>query len=60
MADIADAVRCTMITAEEAAPILGVAPRTVYDLASPAGPIPCTRIKRRVTFDLNDALEYKE
>ena len=47
------------MNASQAAAILGVSSRAVYDLAAPAGPIPCTRIGRRVVFDEADILEFK-
>ncbi|AZW14254.1 hypothetical protein CS344_20305 [Bordetella bronchiseptica] len=47
-----------MLSADEAASVLGVAKRTVYDLAAPAGPIPCHRIGRRLLFSREDLAEY--
>jgi len=48
-----------MMTALEAADILGVALRTMYDLAAPIGPIPCYRMGRRcIRFDEKDLREY--
>lgn len=48
-----------MITAREAGEILAVAPRTIYDLASPCGPIPCYRYSARcIRFDRADLEAY--
>lgn len=47
-----------MLSVTEAAKRLGVASRTVYDLAAPAGPIPCHRIGRRIVFSEDDLEEY--
>src|SRR5690606_3987954 len=47
------------LSVKEAAAVLGVAPRTMYSLAAPAGPLPCYRIGRRVIFEHADLLEYK-
>lgn len=47
------------MNATQAAAVLGVSSRSLYDLAAPAGPIPCTRIGRRVIFEESDLLEYK-
>src|SRR5690606_19723428 len=47
-----------MLSVIEAAKRLGVSTRTVYDLAAPAGPIPCHRIGRRVLFSEEDIQEY--
>src|SRR5690606_29593071 len=47
-----------MLSVAEAAKRLGVSPRTVYDLAAPAGPIPCHRIGRRIVFSQEDLTEY--
>lgn len=53
------------MNAKEAAALLGVSARQVYDLAAPEGPIPCTRIGRpgskrpRVVFEQADIEEYK-
>lgn len=47
------------MNAAQAASMLGVSARHVYDLAAPAGPIPCTRIGRRVVFDEADILQFK-
>lgn len=44
----------------QAARLLGVSERLVYDLAAPAGPIPCTRIGRRIIFDEADVAAYRE
>lgn len=43
----------------EAAEVLGISARHMYSLAAPGGPIPCTRIGRRIIFDLPDLLEFK-
>ncbi|MBR8656736.1 helix-turn-helix domain-containing protein [Achromobacter sp. Marseille-Q0513] len=48
------------ISALEAARLLGVSPRHVYDLAAPDGPIPCYRVGRRISFELTDLLEYRQ
>lgn len=47
------------MNAAQAAALLGVSPRAVYDLAAPGGPIPCVRIGRRVVFEEADVLEFK-
>ena len=47
------------MTADQVAATLGISARKVYDLAAPAGPLPCTRIGRRVVFDEADVLEFK-
>ncbi|MFC3338765.1 helix-turn-helix domain-containing protein [Paracandidimonas soli] len=47
-----------MLSVIEASKRLGVSPRTVYDLAAPAGPIPCHRIGRRIIFAEEDIQEY--
>src|SRR3546814_4688023 len=47
-----------MLSVEQAAQRMGVSRRTVYDLAAPAGPIPATRIGRRVLFSEVDIQEY--
>lgn len=50
----------------QAAAMLGVSTRLVYDLAAPAGPIPCKRVGRpgstkpRIVFDESDIREYQE
>lgn len=48
----------TLIRAKEAALALGVSPRTVYELAAPAGPIPCYRIGRTLSFARGDIEAY--
>lgn len=48
------------MNAAQAAEVLGVSPRHVYALAAPAGPIPCTRIGKRIIFDMPDLLAFKE
>ena len=45
MPDLSDE-RSASLNASQAAMLLGVSARQVYDLAAPAGPIPCTRIGR--------------
>lgn len=47
-----------LISVTQAASKLGVAQRTIYDLAAPAGPIPCHRIGRRILFSPDDLTEY--
>ena len=47
------------MNATEAAKTLGISARQVYALAAPGGPIPCTRIGKRIIFDLPDLLEFK-
>src|SRR3569833_2163307 len=48
------------ITADEAAAILGVSKRMVYDLAAPHGPIPCARYSAKcVRFESQDVEAYK-
>ncbi|MAK54797.1 MAG: hypothetical protein CML17_02935 [Pusillimonas sp.] len=49
----------TTIPPDQAARILGVSRSKIYDLAAPAGPIPCIRIGRRIIFDMNDLMEYR-
>lgn len=46
------------ISVTGAAEILGVSARQVYDLAAPAGPIPCYRIGGRVVFDRAEVEAY--
>jgi excisionase family DNA binding protein len=46
------------ISAVDAAEILGVSARQVYDLAAPAGPIPCYRIGGRVVFERAEVEAY--
>ncbi len=41
-----------------AAAILGVSKGMVYLLAAPNGPIPCSRIGRRIVFNKQDLMEY--
>ena len=49
-----------MITPAEAAAILGISRRSIYGLAAPGGPIPCTRATvRRISFERSDVEEYK-
>lgn len=47
------------LTVKAASELLGVAPRTMYSLAAPAGPLPCYRVGRRVIFERDDILEFK-
>ncbi|WP_112076794.1 helix-turn-helix domain-containing protein [Herbaspirillum rubrisubalbicans] len=49
-----------LIGVASAAATLCVSPRHVYDLAAPAGPIPCYRIGRRILFNRNDLFSYLE
>ena len=49
-----------MIDAKQAATLLGVAPRTVLELAAPRGPLPCYRIGRAVRFKPEDVEGYRE
>lgn len=48
----------TLIRAKEAALAFGVSLRTVYELAAPAGPIPCYRIGRTLSFARGDIEAY--
>lgn len=48
------------VSAKEAADMLGISPRAVYDLAAPAGPIPCLRFGRAVRFDRKDIETYRD
>lgn len=48
------------MNADQAAEVLGVSRRQVYALAAPGGPIPCTRIGKRVIFDMPDLMAFKE
>lgn len=49
------------ITAAEAASILGVSQRAIYDLAAPRGPIPCYRMGRKcIRFDSSDINAYAD
>lgn len=48
------------MNADEAAEVLGVSRRHMYALAAPGGPIPCTRIGKRIIFDMPDLLAFKE
>lgn len=49
----------TPLTAAQAAGVLGVSLRQMYDLAAPAGPVACYRIGRRVSFEPADIEEFK-
>jgi excisionase family DNA binding protein len=49
-----------MLTVKEAAALLGIAPRTMYSLAAPAGPLPCYRVGRALRFEQTDVFGYKE
>lgn len=48
-----------MLTVKQAAEVLGVSLRTMYDLAAPNGPIPCYRIGRTVRYEQSDLENYK-
>jgi len=48
-----------MLNAAQAAEVLGISSRNVYSQAAPAGPIPCYRIGKRVSFDERELQEYK-
>jgi excisionase family DNA binding protein len=48
------------MNADQAAEVLGVSRRQVYALAAPGGPIPCTRIGKRIIFDESDLVAFKE
>ncbi len=48
-----------MISPGDAATLLGISRRSVYELAAPHGPIPCTRIGKRISFEHSDVEEYK-
>ncbi|UMU20462.1 helix-turn-helix domain-containing protein [Herbaspirillum seropedicae] len=50
----------TLIGVSAAADALGVSSRHIYDLAAPAGPIPCYRIGRRILFKPADLHSYLE
>jgi excisionase family DNA binding protein len=50
----------TLIAVQAAADSLGVSRRTMYELAAPAGPIPCYRIGRTVRFQQDDIEAYKQ
>ena len=45
---------------KDASTLLGVSAGKVYALAAPGGPIPCTRIGKRIIFDRSDVLEYQQ
>jgi excisionase family DNA binding protein len=47
-----------LVSAKEAAALLAVAPRTIYELAAPGGPIPCYRIGRALRFAIVDLESY--
>ena len=47
------------MTVKEASKLLGISPRSMYDLAAPNGPITCYRIGRSLRFDESDVLEYR-
>ncbi len=51
-----------MITAKEAAAMLGLSLRSIYDLAAPQGQIPCARFGTRkgIRFEKEDIEEYKK
>ena len=48
-----------MLSAGEAARLLGISARMVYSNAAPKGPIPCYRFGGRVSFDRRELAEYK-
>lgn len=48
----------SLLRAKEAALALGVSLRTVYELAAPAGPIPCYRIGRTLSLARVDLEAY--
>jgi excisionase family DNA binding protein len=48
------------LTAREAAALLGISVRAVYDLAAPAGPVPCLRFGRAVRFEHKDIKSYRD
>lgn len=48
-----------MIDCQQAAQILGVSSRKMYELAAPSGPVKCYRIGRSVRFEQADIEEYK-
>jgi excisionase family DNA binding protein len=47
------------MTVIQASEFLGVSRAMVYKLAAPHGPIPCTRIGKRVIFEESDVSAYK-
>lgn len=48
-----------LLTMREAAAMLGISLRKMYDLAAPAGPIPCYRLGKRITrFDKKDVQAF--
>lgn len=49
-----------MLSVKQAAELLGVSLRTMYELAAPNGPIPCYRIGRAVRYDQSDLESYKK
>lgn len=49
-----------MLTVQEAADLLRIHKRTMYDLAAPNGPIPCYRMGRTVRFDQSDIEQYQQ
>ncbi len=50
-----------MLTAQEAAKLLGVSKRMMYDLAAPHGPVPCTRYSTKyVRFKQEDIKDYEK
>lgn len=49
-----------MMNAAQAANFLGISARLIYSMAAPAGPIPCYRIGKRLSFDEQELQEYKD
>lgn len=48
----------SLVRVKEAAAMLGVSIRTVYELAAPGGPIPCYRVGRTLSFASADLDAY--
>jgi excisionase family DNA binding protein len=49
-----------LITAKEAAAIMGISAGAVYDLAAPRGPLPCYRFGGALRFDPADVDTYMQ
>lgn len=49
-----------MLNVQDAAEMLGIHKRTMYDLAAPNGPIPCYRFGLTVRFELSDIQNYQQ
>lgn len=50
-----------LLTTREAAAYLGISPRTLWTLSMPRGPIPCSRIgKRIVRYRRDDLRTYTQ